>query len=48
MGKYKMQRTSLQFDKKFVDWLDEKLKGQEAKNQYIMKKCGYTKEVTND
>lgn len=40
---YKFQRSSLQFDKKFIQWLDE-VRGNEAKNKYIERMCGYVKE----
>lgn len=43
MGTYKMTRTTLQFDKKFIKYLEWLLKEKKgiSKNHYIMQKCGY-------
>lgn len=43
MGKYKFKRSTLQFDKGFIEWLDT-VKGDMKKNKYIEKMCGYKKE----
>lgn len=41
---YKFERSSLQFNKKFVQWLNE-VRGDTPKNKYIEQMCGYSETV---
>jgi hypothetical protein len=43
--RYTFKRSSLQFPKEFIDYLNKIICDGQAKNHYIMNKCGFKKEI---
>jgi hypothetical protein len=39
--RYKFKRSSLQFPKEFIEFLNEQIKDGQPKNHFIMDKCGF-------